>query len=363
MFTKGRLSIFIFIIILSFGLDARTPVSRQATFLEVFHNGVVEVQAIGRYTSNLGSLSRRRDDIRRNGEQNALVDARLSAIYFLLNSGPAPLLRNDGDRTRFQERGLFVYDAHNITRYITFEDRRNISTVTTNNGQTISLVRTMRIDRERLFRELQNAMVIDSGVELRAIGQSAREEPGTRAIVPPIAVVEPRVTTQPILMTEPERVVDPPIVTEPPDRSIERAIARIAITGSSVERAVARSLRAMIKDLPLNTTIAVLSVSSNDPDLSASIIDEIMVRLFSIRNITGYSFADRQTLANVRSELNLRASGEVDDRSAVELGQLIGAEIVITGRITGERRDRRLTLTAINVQNAEIVSITRERVN
>ena len=69
MGTKERLFIFLFMLLLLSILDARTPVSRQATFIEVFHNGVVEVHATGSYVSELGSRSRRQDDIRRNGER------------------------------------------------------------------------------------------------------------------------------------------------------------------------------------------------------------------------------------------------------------------------------------------------------
>jgi len=364
MCTKGRLLVFIIIFVLLSLLEARTPVSRQATFLEVFHNGVVEVQATGRYVSDLGSPSRRRDDIRRNGESNAIVDARLSAIYFLLHSGPAPLLRDGEDRMRFQTRGLFVYEPHNLTRYITFEDARSTNVNVANDNQSISLVRTLRIDRERLFRELQNAMVIGSDVELGAIGQSMRDEPGTEVIEVPVAVEEPEVVELPVVVETPPVVIEEPVHTiTDAERAIERAIASISVTGSRMERTIARSVRTLIKDMPLNAEIFVLSISSNDEDESMTVIDGIISRLFSVRRYTGYRVVERERMAAIRSELNLRASSETDEASDVSLGEMTGAEIMITGRLTGRGNQRMLTLNATNVRTTELVAHSRERVN
>jgi hypothetical protein len=56
-----------------------------------------------------------------------------------------------------------------------------------------------------------------------------------------------------------------------------------------------------------------------------------------------------------------QSSGEVDDDSAVSIGKLLGANVVITGSISGSDSMRRLRLKALNVQTAEIVAMASER--
>jgi len=52
----------------------------------------------------------------------------------------------------------------------------------------------------------------------------------------------------------------------------------------------------------------------------------------------------------------------VDDNSAVELGKLLGAGIVITGSLTGTGGEQRLTLKSLDVKTARVVSMTRQAV-
>jgi hypothetical protein len=50
----------------------------------------------------------------------------------------------------------------------------------------------------------------------------------------------------------------------------------------------------------------------------------------------------------------------VDDSSAVDIGKLLGAEIVITGSITGTT-DKRLRIKALGVETARIMSMDTQR--
>jgi curli biogenesis system outer membrane secretion channel CsgG len=50
----------------------------------------------------------------------------------------------------------------------------------------------------------------------------------------------------------------------------------------------------------------------------------------------------------------------VDDDSAVSIGKLLGANIVITGSITGVGSARRLRLKTLDVKTAEIVTMASE---
>jgi curli biogenesis system outer membrane secretion channel CsgG len=70
---------------------------------------------------------------------------------------------------------------------------------------------------------------------------------------------------------------------------------------------------------------------------------------------------DRKTLDTIRSEQKFQLSGDVDDNSAVSIGKMLGANIVITGSVTGTGSTQRLTIKALNVQTAQIVTMAREQ--
>jgi hypothetical protein len=126
-----------------------------------------------------------------------------------------------------------------------------------------------------------------------------------------------------------------------------------------IEGAINRAIQTLLEDLPANTTIAVLNIASNVPDLAVFIMDEIEFQFVGSGNFT---VVDRKTLDQIRTEQNFQASGEVDDNSAISIGKMLGANIVITGGITGSTSTQRLTLKALNVQSAQIMAMAREQI-
>lgn len=126
---------------------------------------------------------------------------------------------------------------------------------------------------------------------------------------------------------------------------------------TGIEGAVSRASRDLIIDLPENSKIAVISVSSNNRDVSALVVDELEFHLVSARKFT---IVDRRTLDAIRTEQKFQMSGEVSDASAVSIGQMLGANIVITGSVTGTGTNQRLSIKALNVQTAQIVTMVRE---
>ncbi|MDR1618408.1 MAG: CsgG/HfaB family protein, partial [Treponema sp.] len=62
-----------------------------------------------------------------------------------------------------------------------------------------------------------------------------------------------------------------------------------------------------------------------------------------------------------KNEQQFQISGEVDDNSAVSIGNMLGANIVITGTIGGTESTRRLRMKALDVKTAEILAMASER--
>jgi curli biogenesis system outer membrane secretion channel CsgG len=82
---------------------------------------------------------------------------------------------------------------------------------------------------------------------------------------------------------------------------------------------------------------------------------------FQLVDSQEFNMVDRKTLDAVRTEQNFQMSGEVNDESAVSIGQMLGANIFITGNITGTGDIQRLTVKALDVKTAKIVTMAREQ--
>ena len=126
---------------------------------------------------------------------------------------------------------------------------------------------------------------------------------------------------------------------------------------TGIERAINKTSREIILNLPENSRIAVINISSKYINLSAHIVDELEFQFVSSKRFT---VVDRNTLDAIRNEQNFQMSGDVSDSSAVSIGQILGANIVITGSITEIGMNQRLSIRALDVRTSEILTMVRE---
>jgi hypothetical protein len=126
---------------------------------------------------------------------------------------------------------------------------------------------------------------------------------------------------------------------------------------STLEAALSAAAKVIIAKLPPKTTIAVVSIASRDTESAEFVVDELA---YIIVSAGSFKVVDRKSLEAIRSEQDFQTSGEVDDDSAVSIGKLLGANVVITGSISGVGSTRRLRLKALDVMTAEIVAMASE---
>ncbi|MDR2393514.1 MAG: CsgG/HfaB family protein [Treponema sp.] len=129
------------------------------------------------------------------------------------------------------------------------------------------------------------------------------------------------------------------------------------IAQSTLEAALYAAAEVIITRLQPKTTIAVVNIASRDVEAAEFVFDELA---YVIVSSGSFKVVDRKSLETIRTEQNFQLSGEVDDDSAVSIGKLLGANIVITGSITGVGSTRRLRLKALDVTTAEIVAMASE---
>jgi hypothetical protein len=135
----------------------------------------------------------------------------------------------------------------------------------------------------------------------------------------------------------------------------------VILTGDRAKNtlnAIEKTSAALINRLPENAVIAVLNVFSSDRDTSEHIIGELE---YNLVNSGKFKIVDRRRLDQIRNEQSFQISGEVNDNSAVSIGNMLGATIVITGEITGTGSSQRLIIKALDVKTAQIITMAREQ--
>jgi hypothetical protein len=131
-----------------------------------------------------------------------------------------------------------------------------------------------------------------------------------------------------------------------------------AFKEGSIENAVYIAANQLVQEIPQNAKVAVLSFASDDIELGEFVLEEITGYLSSAGTMNLF---DRYSLDSIRQEQKFQITGDVDDKSAVSIGQFAGADIVITGSITGSGSTRRLRFKALDVKTGAISSQTSHR--
>jgi TolB-like protein len=136
------------------------------------------------------------------------------------------------------------------------------------------------------------------------------------------------------------------------------AAARAGVDQQKMAAALENAGLTLIERLPGNSTVAVLSISSSSRADSESMIDELEYRLV---NSAKFTVVDRRRLDQIRSEQNFQMSGDVDDDSAVSIGNMLGATIVITGSVANTETSHYINIKALDVKTARIITMVREQ--
>jgi hypothetical protein len=134
--------------------------------------------------------------------------------------------------------------------------------------------------------------------------------------------------------------------------------ATVAPTGADELDIAIRDTSDYLNDnIPAKSKIVILNIQSDYAALSEYIIDELIANAVTDKV---FSVVDRAQLDAIRMELNFQLSGEVDDKSALEIGKFLGAQTIVSGAMSpfvsdGTRADRyRMRIRALNVLTSEV---------
>jgi TolB-like protein len=124
-----------------------------------------------------------------------------------------------------------------------------------------------------------------------------------------------------------------------------------------IDDIIAKSFNTISKNIPENSIVAIINISSEDIKTSKYVIEELTLLFVNSRK---YDVVDRKSLDIIRDEQNFQMAGEVDDNSIISIGHILGAGVVITGSIDEE--GNRLRLKVLEVQTARILAMSSERI-
>ena len=104
--------------------------------------------------------------------------------------------------------------------------------------------------------------------------------------------------------------------------------------------------------IPKGSKIVILNVQSNSSDLSDYIIDELIANAV---NDDFFTVVDRQQLDAIRAEQKFQLSGAVDDKDALAIGKLFGAQTIVSGAVSRlGATGYRIRIRALEVQTAQV---------
>jgi hypothetical protein len=129
------------------------------------------------------------------------------------------------------------------------------------------------------------------------------------------------------------------------------------VADGSVEAILNRAASVLMNKIPSRSKIAIVYVTARDPEMSEFIFGELEFIMVG----KGYMLIDRSELDRIRKEQEFQMSGEVDDSQAVSIGKFAGADVIITGAVTGSGDLRRLRLRALDTESAAVLAAASER--
>ena len=124
----------------------------------------------------------------------------------------------------------------------------------------------------------------------------------------------------------------------------------------SIQQAVNKGFNSIRNNIPRNSRIAILNIDSQYRNQSQYVIDE----LFNQFVTSNFRVIDESNVNMLRREQNFQVNGNVSDESALRLGRMLNADLIINGRISGSGNIRQLTIRVIKVQNGMIVATSSE---
>jgi TolB-like protein len=135
----------------------------------------------------------------------------------------------------------------------------------------------------------------------------------------------------------------------------------------TIDEAIINAQKKLQRDLPANTKIAVLNfddATKNNNTSANTVMAKYVVEKLEMAFTEGKKLVvvNRSKLDVTHAEASYQFGGYVDDASAVQFGKELGAETIVTGKLTKLSGDYDFSIIAIQVQTSVMQSTYQTRV-
>jgi Mg-chelatase subunit ChlD/TolB-like protein len=125
------------------------------------------------------------------------------------------------------------------------------------------------------------------------------------------------------------------------------------------DRAVSQLVDYAAVTIPVKTPAAVMPIGVSNERLSADAEYFSQQLLLSFARNSTFTAVERQELQTILKELKIHHTGLVKEENAVEVGRMLGAKMIVTGRIIEKESTYIIFLKLVQVETAEILSVTK----
>jgi hypothetical protein len=130
--------------------------------------------------------------------------------------------------------------------------------------------------------------------------------------------------------------------------------------GPSIETSVRNSFDRATESLKKKQKVAVINVDSDNISEGDYILEELTY--LTVHSAKNFQVIDRRTVDAFRASNGIGVPSYNNDYILMLIGQLIGADIILTGRLDGLGELRRLRVKALEVKTGRLLGNSSERV-
>ncbi len=116
-------------------------------------------------------------------------------------------------------------------------------------------------------------------------------------------------------------------------------------------------------NLQNKTPTSILPIEPSDPALktTAEYFGEQLS--FSLAKSDIFALVERKNLQGILKELELSMSGLAEEANAAKVGKLLGAKLLVAGKLYKKKNEYELFLKLVRVETAEVLSVTKARLD
>jgi TolB-like protein len=127
---------------------------------------------------------------------------------------------------------------------------------------------------------------------------------------------------------------------------------RSASNADELDAAIREASNYLNENIPKGNKLAFLNFRSEYQTLSEYVIDELISNTINDKLFT---VVDRANLSLIQQEIDFQMSGKISDEMAVSIGQMLGAQTIVSGAVSKMGDLFRLRVRTLDVQTAQIL--------